>query len=170
MREIRRILVPVDFSACSRAALENAAVLAERLGASIDVLHVWEPLHYVGPEFLVGEPGEAGDTLREAALTQAETEMELEMDEFLSGFRQRELFRVRFESGEPHETIVKLATNERYDTIVMGTHGRSGLGHLPIGSVAEKVVRAAPCPVMTVPEPEATRVEAGAEAVSDGPG
>jgi universal stress protein A len=166
MREIRRILVPVDFSECSRAALESAAVLGERFGASIDVLHVWETPHYVGPEFLIREPGEAGHPLQQAAFTQAETEM----DEFLSGFRQRERFRVRLESGKPHETIIKLAADERYDAIVMGTHGRSGLSHLVIGSVAEKVVRTAPCPVMTIRQPDETHPEASAEAISEGPG
>jgi nucleotide-binding universal stress UspA family protein len=149
MRDIHRILVPVDFSECSRAALEAAALLAQRLGASIDVLHVWETPHYVGPEFLIREPGETGHPLQEAALTQAETEM----DEFLSQFRQREEFRVRLESGKPYETIIKLAGDGHFDAIVMGTHGRSGLRHLVLGSVAEKVVRTAPCPVMTIREP-----------------
>jgi len=166
MREIRRILVPVDFSECSRAALEDAAVLAERFGASIDVLHVWNTPHYVGPEFLIREPGEAGHPLEEAAISQAETEM----DEFLSGVPQRERFRVRLESGKPHETIVKLAADERYDVIVMGTHGSSGLPHVLMGSVAEKVVRNAPCPVMTIRRAEATHAEASTGAMSFGPG
>ena len=165
MREIRRILVPVDFSECSRAALEHATVLAERFGASIDVLHVWEPPHYVGPEFLIEERGETGHPLQQAALNQAGTEM----DEFLSGFRQRARFSVRFESGKPYETIIKLAANEPYDAIVMGTHGRSGLAHMLIGSVAEEVVRTAPCPVMTIRRPDVTRAEASA-AISDGAG
>jgi universal stress protein A len=161
MREIRRILVPVDFSECSRTALEYAAALAERFRASIDVLHVWEPPHYVGPEFLVREPGETGHPLQEVALAQAEKEM----DGFLSGFGQRDQFRVRFESGKPHQTIITLAANEHYDAIVMGTHGRSGLPHLLIGSVAEKVVRTAPCPVMTIRQPDAGHAGASAGAM-----
>ena len=166
MREIRRILVPVDFSECSRAALEDAAVLAERVDASIDVLHVWDTPHYVGPEFLIREPGETGHPLQEAAFAQAETEM----DEFLSGFPQRERFRVRLESGKPYETIIKLAADEHYDAIVMGTHGRSGLSHLLIGSVAEKVVRTAPCPVMTIRRPERTHAKTSMGAIPEGPG
>ncbi len=166
MREIHRILVPVDFSECSRAALERAAVLAERLGASIDVLHVWETPHYVGPEFLIREPDETGHPLREAALNQAE----MEMDEFLSQFPQAQRFIVRFESGKPYETIIQMATDGHYDTIVMGTHGRSGLPHLLIGSVAEKVVRTAPCPVMTIRQPDVTHAEACGGAIPDGPG
>ncbi|HEX9288763.1 MAG TPA: universal stress protein [Anaeromyxobacteraceae bacterium] len=152
MYEIRRLLVPVDFSACARTALEHAIALAQRVGATIDVLHVWEPPHYVGPEFLIREPGETGHPLREYALAQAKKEM----DQFLSGFRERDELRLRFESGKPHQTIIKLAADEHYDAIVMGTHGRTGLPHLVIGSVAEKVVRTAPCPVMTIRQPEAS--------------
>ncbi len=164
MREIRRILVPVDFSECSRAALEWAALLAERFGGSIDVLHVWDTPHYVGPEFLIREPGETGHPLQKAALAQAETEMY----EFLSRFRQgSERFRVRLESGKPYETIIKLAADEHFDAIVMGTHGRSGFRHLVLGSVAEKVVRAASCPVMTIRQPEAAHAEAS---VAEAPG
>ena len=158
MREIRRILVPVDFSECSRAALECAILLAERLGGSVDVLHVWDIPHYVGPEFLIREPGETGHPLQKTALAQAETQM----DEFLSGFqRERERFRVRFDSGKPYETIIKVADDEHFDAIVMGTHGRSGLQHLVLGSVAEKVVRTASCPVTTIRQPEGARVQVG---------
>lgn len=149
MLEIHRILVPVDFSDCSRVALESAATLAERFGASIAVLHVWEPPHLVGPEFLMREPGEKGHPIAEIAIAQAKTEME----RFLSAFPQRERFEIRYETGKPYKTIVELAGRERYDAIVMGTHGRSGLPHLLIGSVAEKVVRTAPCPVVTVRQP-----------------
>ncbi len=164
MREIHRVLVPVDFSDCSRAALECAVMLAERFGASIHVLHVWETPHYVGPEFLIREPGETGSPLEKAAFTQAETEMY----EFLSAFRPREeQFRVRLESGKPYETIVKLAADEHFDAIVMGTHGSSGLRHLVLGSVAEKVVRTAPCPVMTIRQPEAAH---GAASMAEAPG
>ncbi len=167
MREIRRLLVPVDFSECSRAALECAAVFGERFGASIDVLHVWEKPHYVGPEFLIREPGEAGHPLEEAEITQADAEM----DEFLSGFPQRQRFRVRLvESGKPYETIIKLAADEGFDAIVMGTHGRSGLPHLVIGSVAEKVVRTATCPVVTIRQPEVAHAEASAGLMPEGPG
>ena len=155
MYEIDRILVPVDFSPCSRAALERAVALADRFGASIDVLHVWEPPHYVGPEFLIREPGETGHPLREYALLQAKKEM----DEFVSSFAERSRFHLRFESGKPHDTIVKLAADEGFDAIVMGTHGRTGLPHIFVGSVAEKVVRTAPCPVMTIRQQPAAREE-----------
>jgi universal stress protein A len=157
MREIRRILVPVDFSECSRAALECAVLLAERFGGSIEVLHVWDTPHYVGPEFLIREPGETGHPLEKGALAEAERRMR----EFLSGFRPGgKQFQVRFEQGKPYETIIKLADDDHFDAIVMGTHGRSGLQHLVLGSVAEKVVRSASCPVMTIRQPGETHSEA----------
>lgn len=156
MYEINSILVPVDFSGCSRAALEHAVALADRFGAAINVLHVWEPPRYVGPESFIREPGESEHPLAEAALAQAKREM----DEFVSAFAERSRFHLRFESGKPHQTIVKLAEEEGFDAIVMGTHGRTGLPHILIGSVAEKVVRTAPCPVMTIRERAAARSEA----------
>lgn len=146
MYQIQSILVPVDFSECSRAALEHAIALAERFGATIHVLHVWEPPHYVGPEFLIREPGETGHPLRDDALAQAKKEM----DEFVSAFPQRARFQLRFASGKPAQAIVTLAADEAFEAIVMGTHGRTGLPHILLGSVAEKVVRTAPCPVMSV--------------------
>jgi nucleotide-binding universal stress UspA family protein len=155
MLEIHKILVPVDFSECSKAALESAAALAERFEASVDVLHVWEPPHLVGPEFLIRERGETGHPIQDIALEQARKEM----DRFLSTFPNRERFNVRFESGKPYKTITALASSEHYDAIVMGTHGRSGLPRMLIGSVAEKVVRTAPCPVVTVREPGGTHAE-----------
>lgn len=164
MLEIHKILVPVDFSECSRAALESAVALAERFEASIDVLHVWEPPHLVGPEFLIRERGEEGHPLRDIALERAHQEM----DRFLSPFPNRETFHVRYESGKPFKTITALARDEHYDAIVMGTHGRSGLPHMLIGSVAEKVVRTAACPVVTVRQPRGAHPEAksGDSAVS----
>ena len=153
MYQIRTILVPVDFSECSREALEHAIVLADRFGASIHVLHVWEPPHYVGPEFLIREPGETGHPLRDDALAQATKEME----EFVSAFPQRARFQLRFACGKPAQAIVTLAAEEAFEAIVMGTHGRTGLPHILLGSVAEKVVRTAPCPVMSVRQRSAAR-------------
>ncbi len=67
MPTISRILVPVDLSVCSRAAIDFAAVIGRQFGASIDVLNVWEPPRGVGPEFLIREPGEKGHPLLEDA-------------------------------------------------------------------------------------------------------
>ncbi|MSP60422.1 MAG: universal stress protein [Myxococcales bacterium] len=160
MPTIERILVPVDFSACSRAALDYAVWIAGLAdpGAdprapkmSIDVLHVWEPPHLIAPEVRVGAREGPGQTLAEFARSHAGHEMEA----LLATLEQRSGARVRgrLETGDPCATIVKVAADERFHIIVMGTHGRSGLSHLFAGSIAEKVVRRAPCPVLTLRAP-----------------
>ena len=130
---IGRILVPVDFSDCSLAALDHAASLAQRFGASIHVLHVWDHRDQTLAHFAQTGAGEA-------------------MDSVLGDLEQHGVggVRGRLASGDPSETIIQIAREEHYDLIVMGTHGHSGLVHLLHGSVAEKVVRRAPCPVLTV--------------------
>lgn len=147
MPHVDKILVPVDFSVCSRAALEMAEVIAEKFGASVDVLHVWEPPRYVIPEVTVQLPGEPQQTLAQFARSAAGKEMEA----FLVALEGKGQLRVRgrLESGDPTEVIIDLADREQYDLIVMGTHGRRGLSHVLLGSVAEKVVRRAACPVLT---------------------
>jgi nucleotide-binding universal stress UspA family protein len=149
MPTLRRILVPVDFQEGSRAALVYAAFLAEPFHASIDVLHVWEPPHLVGADLLLhGSASPGGQTLAQFARTHAGHEME----HFLSAIERRGTIRVRgrLESGNVPRTIVQLAAETPYDLIVMGTHGRRGLERILLGSVAERVVRLAPCPVITL--------------------
>jgi nucleotide-binding universal stress UspA family protein len=152
MNLMSRILVPVDYSACSRAALEHAAVLAKSFGASIDLLYVWEAPAFVAPEAMVGAAGTT-QTLAQLARDQAEAAMR----EFADKARSDgiEIAGCRVEQGEPARRIVEIADKEGYDLIAMGTHGRSGFAHLLLGSVAEKVVRRATRPVLTVRTVEA---------------
>jgi universal stress protein A len=150
MPQIRKILVPVDFSACSRAALDWAAQLAAKFEATIDVLHTWDTPPYVGPEVIIHVAGETQQTLAQLGRQHAEKEMQ----HFLKSVEQPGVVRGRIEIGDPVDTIVRLA-GEGYDLIVMGTHGRGGITHILLGSVAEKVVRRAPCPVMTIRVPGA---------------
>jgi len=147
MNPMRRILVPVDFSACSRAALEHAAMLAKSFNATIDLLYVWEAPAFVAPEAMVGAAGTT-QTLAQLASDQAEVAMR----EFATQAREAgiEIAATRVEQGDPAHTIVELAERENYDLIAMGTHGRSGFAHFLLGSVAEKVVRRAARPVLTV--------------------
>ncbi len=147
MNPMRRILVPVDFSACSRAALEHAAMLAKSFNATIDLLYVWEAPAFVAPEAMVGAAGTT-QTLAQLASDQAEVAMR----EFAAQAREAgiEIAATRVEQGDPAHTIVELAERENYDLIAMGTHGRSGFAHFLLGSVAEKVVRRAARPVLTV--------------------
>lgn len=148
MVELKRILVPVDFSDCSSEAVEYAAMLATQFGATIDLLHVWEVPPYIPPEAMVGVPGHDTQSLA----TMAHSHAEKEMAEFIAKFADKKLAlgEAKLESGDPARTVIDVLEGGGYDMIVMGTHGRTGLAHLLMGSVAEKVVRRASCPVLTV--------------------
>ena len=146
-----RILVPTDFSAPSGAALGYARVLADRFGASLHVLHVFEsPLvaAATSAEVFVGQsPGIEAELLANA---------EKRLNECVTpNERTRYAATTDIVMGKPARTIVDYATRGGMDLIVMGTHGRSGAAHLFMGSVAEQVVRAAPCAVLTVHRPSA---------------
>ncbi len=144
---ITRILAPIDFSPSARAALEYAAYLAGKFGASLDVMHVWEPPGYVGPDTLALLPISAG----QPGWDQTRGEVSREVEQFLAkaGARPKNLS-VRVEAGEPSDTILHVARETGVDLIVMGTHGRTGLSRLLIGSVAEAVLRRSTCPVTTI--------------------
>jgi nucleotide-binding universal stress UspA family protein len=149
MIAVRSILVPVDFSDCSRAALDYAEALAEKFDATLDVVHVWEITPYIPPEAMVGVPGGTTQTLAHTARATAEQQLHVfETSTKTPGGRWR---KSRLESGDPARTIVEIADKDGYDLIAIGTHGRTGIGHLLMGSVAEKVLRRARCPVFVVP-------------------
>ena len=151
MPAVKRVLVPIDFSPSARVALEYATFLAGKLGAELQVLHVWEPPGYVGPDTLallpvaaVGQPG----------WEETRVEVQREVDRFLAGASPRPTaLDVRIEAGEPSDAILRVAKESGADLIVMGTHGRTGLSRLLIGSVAEAVLRRATCPVLTLRVP-----------------
>lgn len=151
MPKLNRILVPVDFSDCSRAALDYAETLSKTFSATVDLIHVWEVPPYIPPEAMVGVPGHDTQTLADVAHGSAEKEMRRFVKELEDEGVKVE--RTLLDSGDPGRTIVEVAEKEHYDMIVLGTHGRTGLSHLLMGSVAERVVRHAPCPVLTVRAP-----------------
>lgn len=142
--KLERILVPVDFSEGSRAALEYAQGLAGKFGAHIDVLHVWFTPAYISPAVAVQVARGEVETLELVARREAEQQM----TSFVESVPNPDQVAIstRIEYGYEPQTIVDIAKD--YDLVVMGTHGRSGLSHLIIGSVAEKVIRQAPCPVL----------------------
>jgi nucleotide-binding universal stress UspA family protein len=149
MQKLERVLVPVDFSPCSRAAFDYALLLVGRFQVPIDVLHVTrEPPAYVGSEVMVDISGQSRQSLGKFARTQAEKEMK----RFVEGADVPTHIELatRVEFGDPTRAILTVAREAGHDLIVMGTHGRTGLSHLLMGSVAEKVVRRAPCPVLSV--------------------
>jgi len=140
-----RILVPLDFSAPSDAALEYARTVATRFGASLHLLHVADDPYRALYSAEVYVPEVEG--LREEILTDAARRLK----ERLQSSDIHELgATVDAMVGRPAWSIVDYAESHDIDLIVMGTHGRGGMSHLLMGSVAERVVRTAPCPVLTV--------------------
>ena len=143
----KRILVPIDFSPPSDAALEYARSVAASYGASLHLLHVAEDPYraFYSAEVFVPEI----EGLREEILIDTEKRLKERL-------RPADLtdFQATADSviGTPAGSIVEYAGGHDIDLIVMGTHGRGGMSHLLMGSVAERVVRTAPCPVLTVRE------------------
>lgn len=140
--KIRRILAAVDFSEPSLAALEAAVELAGALRASIDILCVLEPVLFAPP---TGPAVELGAVRGERERVAGERLSALRSD--LAARRIR--CRTQVGVGSPERVILDRAAKLPADLVVMGTHGRSGLSHLLLGSVAERVMRGAPCPVVT---------------------
>jgi nucleotide-binding universal stress UspA family protein len=161
-----RILVPIDFSAPSDAALEYARTVATRFGASLHLLHVADDPYRAlySAEVYVPEV----EALREESLTDATCRL----NDRLQSSDIRDLgATVDAMIGTPARSIVDYAGSHDIDLIVMGTHGRGGMSHLLMGSVAERVVRTAPCPVLTVRQARTTGLatEARPEAVLELP-
>lgn len=153
-----RILVPTDFSEPSDAALNYARALATKFGASLHLLHVIEPGYATGAfsneaYIAVEAPGAYEMLVKEAQSKFA--------PRVFPSDRTRHGMTTEVMTGIGAATIVEYAADQDIDLIVMGTHGRTGLAHLLMGSVAEHVVRTAPCPVLTVrraPAPETATV------------
>jgi nucleotide-binding universal stress UspA family protein len=156
MIHVAKVLVPTDFSPPSRRALACGQSLARVFGASLHVLHaVEEPLAqgwagYTLPIML--EP------LRAEAMAEERRRLEQAVPSCERDDPPTELV-VRV--GDPAHSIVDFARERGVDVIVMGTHGRGGVAHLLLGSVAERVVREAPCAVLTVREKEAASLAVG---------
>lgn len=145
-REFTKVLVPTDFSGPSTAALATAKMVAGKFGASLHLIHVLED-PFVSSAFApeVYAPPPAG--LRDSLIKGAEAPLTaLLTAEEQAAFRSTAL--VTF--GSPASVISEYAAAEHVDLIVIGTHGRGGVAHLLMGSVAERVVRTAPCAVLTV--------------------
>jgi len=142
---IRHLLVPVDFSSPSLDALEYAIQLVDRFGARLTLLHVLEPIYHdleLGLGWIEQE-------------VQKRAHWEAELDGLAQVVKERGLAAGSVVlGGIPSESIVTHARGQGCDLIVMGTHGRRGLTRLRYGSVAESVLRQAPCPVLTVKTPK----------------
>jgi nucleotide-binding universal stress UspA family protein len=146
MIEIKRILLPTDFSDTSKEALKYAISMAREFGAEMTALHV------INQQLLT----EGLNLPRVISLQDLEKEMareaERQMEAFLKDIPElgEVTFRTLIRLGNPFLEIINYARDNAVDLIVIGTHGRSGLEHIIFGSTAEKVVRKAPCPVLSV--------------------
>lgn len=141
---LKTLLVPVDFSACSDKAVEYARAFGEQFGAELILLHVVEPVVY--PE-TYAPASDGGDALHRELLGSAENRLARQAGLLRgSGLRVRTRARV----GRPFMEISEFAREAGVDLILLGTHGYTGLKHVLLGSTAERVVRHAPCPVLTV--------------------
>jgi nucleotide-binding universal stress UspA family protein len=147
MLSIKTVLVPTDFSDASESALNYGKAMAEAFGASLHLVHVMEDLlaHAWAAEVYV------------ASMPNLRDEIERESRQRLGTMLTPEdVTRLRAEialvAGNPFIEIIRYAKANNIDLIVMGTHGRGPIAHMLLGSVAEKVVRKSPCPVLTVRE------------------
>ncbi len=145
-----RILVPVDYSSCSRSALRCAIELASRLHATLDVVHVWDRPSYVTEAMMTTTEAVSGKSL----VNMIEQNARRDLDDFLGGCELPEgvVLGARLLSGHPTSVLVHELKRGEHDAVVLGTHGRTGLSRALLGSVAEKLVRLSPVPVLTVPD------------------
>ncbi len=141
--EIKNILFPTDFGAAVQASAPYAADLARRYGAKVYVMHVLYDLSAdawgYGTHFDT-------DTLYEDMKNSAKTELDALVEKFFSGIETE----IKLELGTPYEDIIWFADEKDIDLIVIGSHGRKGLGRVLFGSTAMRVVKNAPCAVLTV--------------------
>src|SRR6266487_1144791 len=153
---VQHVLVPIDFSATADRALEYAIALAQQLQARLTLLHVLDLTPVTMEEMTAGVAATYLDDLE----TDAQHLLQASLERVQRAGLQGESLLVQ---GTPTQTIVDTAGEQGVDLILMGTHGRTGLAHVFLGSVAEHVVRQAPCPVLVVrraPDTSATSEDA----------
>lgn len=146
MIRLSRILLPTDFSKYSAEATKYACSFAEKFDAELHILHVLETHLSTTPEFALGlaipSPVKENRDAVDLALLNL-------LDSAWAQARRGKIVRC-IADGAPFLEIVRYAREQSIDLVVLGTHGRSGLAHVLMGSVAERVVRKAPCPVLTI--------------------
>ena len=146
VEQMTHILVPVDFSEHSDTAVRHATMFAQRVNGSIELLHVVED------PFVSGAwSAEAFTPNIPELLDQVIANARVRLDALRSAVASEGVtLTANVVTGRPAQAIVERARSGAFGLIVMGTHGRTGVSHLFLGSVAERVVRTAPCPVLTV--------------------
>lgn len=149
MIALKQIMVPTDFSETSEVALKYGRALAEAFSASLHVVHVI-PDPYTQPWSIEATGISIADLL-----ATWERDAQKRLESLMSGGDRKKLqATLATRVGHPFVEIIRYARDQNVDLIVMGTHGRGAVGHMFLGSVAEKLVRKAPCPVLTVRHPQ----------------
>ncbi len=149
MASIKKLLCPIDCSDGSRVALDYASFLATHFSAELHAVHAWHVSHHVRPDLYVWMEAHGQQPISTVVAAAAKAEAEAFLTSVAAAGREKIILHVL--EGEPAHTITDFATRESFDLIVLGTHGRTGVARLALGSVAEKVVRHSHCPVLTVP-------------------
>jgi universal stress protein A len=155
MYKIQKILAPVDLSNLSKVGLGYALEIAKSQGAEIviyNTITVEETPFPQGDEEWVATQTELPKVKK--TLDRRKKQLERFVTDEFADFANNRRVRLEVEIGTPYKKIVEKAKQESVDMIVMSTHGRTGVLHMLIGSVTERVVRRAPCPVLAVPPPE----------------
>ncbi|MFA5804531.1 MAG: universal stress protein [Melioribacteraceae bacterium] len=147
MEQIKKILVPIDFSDYSKNALKYAVQFAKQFNAKIYLVYVVEPMIYPA-DFSMGQVAIPSADID--LHSRAEEELRKLSKDFINGSLQVEIL---IKTGKPFVEIIETASANDIDLIIIATHGHTGVEHLLFGSTAEKVVRKAPCPVLTLREP-----------------
>ena len=145
--KIKKVLVPIDFSDYSKNSLRYAVNFAKQFDAEIYLIYVVEPVIYP-PDFSMGQ----------IAIPSVNAEWDERAKEELENLAKTEIpegvnVKTILKNGKPFLEIIDTASEENIDLIIIATHGHSGVEHILFGSTAEKVVRKAPCPVLTLREP-----------------
>ncbi|MCX6149862.1 MAG: universal stress protein [Ignavibacteriales bacterium] len=144
--QFKNILVPIDFSDYSKRALQYAFNLANLFGSKIFLIYVIEPVIYPA-DFSMGQ----------VALPAIDIEMNSRAKEELENLAKKEISGLEvttiIKTGKPFVEIIETASENDIDLIIIASHGHTGVEHILFGSTAEKVVRKAPCPVLTLREP-----------------
>ena len=147
MEQIKKILVPIDFSDYSKNALKYAAQFAKQFNAKIYLIYVVEPMIYPA-DFSMGQVAIPSTDID--LHSRAEEELKKLSKDIVNSNSRVEIL---IKTGKPFVEIIEAASANDIDLIIIATHGHTGVEHLLFGSTAEKVVRKAPCPVLTLREP-----------------
>jgi nucleotide-binding universal stress UspA family protein len=144
----KNILCATDFGPSSKGAVNIALGLAKAVGGAVTLIHVYDAPIYAGPPFMpLNDAGPEVEKAARVALDATVSEAKAQFDGVRGVLRR----------GRPWEEVIALAVDMKADLVVLGTHGRRGLPRAILGSVAERVVRLSPVPVLTVPSAEADR-------------